>query len=67
MTELFGRFPKRFYEGYATVRPIDEGYSLRCHVYQLYHVLNHALLFGGSYIPQAKELMQTIMQSASDK
>ena len=56
MTELFGRFPKKFYDGYQSVRMIDDDYPLRRPVYQLYHLLNHALLFGGSYIPQAENL-----------
>lgn len=57
MTELFGRFPKKFYDGYQSVCQIDSGYRERRDIYQLYHVLNHALLFAGSYVQQADSLI----------
>lgn len=57
MTELFGRFPKKFYDGYESVNSSADNHEQRKPVYQLYHLLNHALLFGGSYIPQAESLM----------
>ena len=60
MTELFGRFPQRFYDGYQSVRDISNGYEQRRPVYQLYHLLNHARQFGGSYIQQASNLMAQI-------
>lgn len=60
MTELFGRFPKKFYDGYESINPLSANYEKRRPVYQLYHLLNHALLFGGSYIPQAEALMAKI-------
>ena len=46
MTELFGGFPREFYEAYG---PLDEGYARRKHLYNLYHLLNHLNLFGGGY------------------
>jgi len=53
MTELFGRFPQKFYQGYQSVRPLAAEYNRRMPLYQLYHLLNHALLFGGGYLSQA--------------
>lgn len=50
MTELFGRFPTAFYNAYSTVNPIDPGYKDRRDLYNLYHLLNHLNLFGGSYL-----------------
>ncbi|WP_404840969.1 fructosamine kinase family protein [Alteromonas sp. KUL42] len=29
-------------------------------MYQLYHILNHGLLFGAHYIAQAKQIISTI-------
>ena len=58
MTELFGRFPEAFYKGYQSVRSIDDGYAMRRPVYQLYHVLNHAVLFGNHYMDQAREIIK---------
>ena len=50
MTELFGGFGADFYEAYGEAWPLDEGYAVRRDLYQLYHVLNHLNLFGGSYL-----------------
>ena len=49
MTELFGGFPREFYEAYNTAYPVDPGYEKRKHLYNLYHLLNHLNLFGGGY------------------
>ena len=54
MTELFGRFPKKFYQGYESLLPLDEEDQRRLPLYQLYHLLNHALLFGAGYISQSE-------------
>jgi fructosamine-3-kinase len=51
MTELFGGFPRAFYEGYG---PLDPGYERRKHLYNLYHLLNHLNLFGGGYRGQVE-------------
>ena len=60
MTELFGRFPEHFYQGYADMWPIDVDYQYRKPIYQLYHVLNHALLFGGHYLDSAKITLKNL-------
>ncbi len=49
MTELFGGFPEAFYRSYQQNYPLDPGYKMRKPLYQLYHLLNHLNLFGGSY------------------
>ncbi len=46
MTELFGGFGADFYAAYRTAWPLDAGYATRRDLYNLYHVLNHANLFG---------------------
>ena len=61
MTELFGGFPPRFYSAYRDAWPLDPGYSVRKHLYNLYHVLNHLNLFGGGYRAQAEELMDRLL------
>lgn len=60
MTELFGRFPDSFYHGYDEVWPIEHEYQYRKPIYQLYHVLNHALLFGGQYLDSAKLTLKNL-------
>lgn len=61
MTELFGGFPARFYAAYETVRPRAAGHAVRREVYNLYHVLNHALLFGGGYGQRARRMIDGLL------
>jgi fructosamine-3-kinase len=61
MTELFGGFPREFYAAYAQAWPLDPGYSTRKDLYNLYHVLNHANLFGGSYASQAARMITRLL------
>jgi fructosamine-3-kinase len=63
MTELFGGFPRAFYEGYAEIAPRDAGYAKRRDLYNLYHVLNHANLFGGGYAAQAERMMSRLLDA----
>lgn len=60
MTELFGRFPDSFYQGYDDIWPLAADYQYRKPIYQLYHVLNHALLFGGHYLDSAKITLRNL-------
>lgn len=60
MTELFSRFPESFYQGYADIWPLEDDYQFRKPIYQLYHVLNHALLFGGHYLDSAKITLKNL-------
>ncbi|MGF1724009.1 fructosamine kinase family protein [Photobacterium nomapromontoriensis] len=60
LTELFGGFPQSFYDGYQSVWPLDEAYQQRKDLYNLYHVLNHCNLYGGSYIIQAKHILEKL-------
>jgi fructosamine-3-kinase len=61
MTELFGGFPRAFYAGYTAVYPLPAGYEQRKTVYNLYHLLNHYNLFGGSYEGQANRAIAAIL------
>lgn len=61
MTELFGGFPQSFYVSYRAEYPLDAGYATRKHLYNLYHVLNHLNLFGGSYGAQAERMIEQLL------
>lgn len=61
MTELFGGFDQAFHAGYRAAWPLDQGYGARKGLYNLYHVLNHANLFGGGYVRQAESMMQRLL------
>lgn len=61
MSELFGGFPARFHAAYREACPLDPGYEVRKTLYNLYHILNHANLFGGSYAAQAGHMMDRLL------
>ena len=53
MMKLFGGFSLHVWKAYQEEFPLPEGWQQRIRLYQLYHVLNHYLLFGVSYGKQA--------------
>ena len=61
MTEMFGRLPKKFYSAYQEAFPIQPGYIKRKEIYNLYHLLNHYNLFGGSYLEQADQTVRSFL------
>ncbi|TKB43354.1 fructosamine kinase family protein [Thalassotalea mangrovi] len=64
MTELFGRFPESFYHGYQGVSPLRKNYPNRKLIYNAYHIFNHANLFAGIYLEQAKDIIAKIYKIA---
>lgn len=64
MARLFGGFRQTFFEAYESVRPSEAGEDERILVYQLYHLLNHYNLFGGSYLDQCIKQIGKIMAAA---
>ena len=63
MMELFGGFSAACFEAYEQRLPVDPGYRERRQLYQLYHLLNHANLFGGGYIQRSLALMEELNQA----
>ncbi len=61
MTELFGGFPREFYQAYEDGWPLEEGYQRRKHLYNLYHLLNHLNLFGGGYLAQVESTLRLLL------
>ncbi|MFG0259738.1 MAG: fructosamine kinase family protein [Phycisphaerales bacterium JB041] len=52
---LFSTFGEAFFDRYHELRPIREGFfETRRHVYNLYPLLIHAILFGGGYARQVE-------------
>ena len=62
MTELFGRFPAAFYDAYNAANPLASGYAQRKIFYNLYHIINHFNLFGGSYQSQANRMIDQVLK-----
>ena len=56
LMQLFGGFSHQIWEAYQDEFPLPEDWQKRISLYQLYHLLNHFLLFGGSYGRQALEI-----------
>lgn len=64
MTTLFGAFPSEFYLAYESAWSLDAGHRERRDLYNLYHVLNHLNLFGGSYLRQAQKMVDGLLAVA---
>jgi fructosamine-3-kinase len=56
MMKLFGGFSSAVWDAYQEEYALQDGWQQRIRLYQLYHVLNHQLLFGVSYRNQALEI-----------
>jgi protein-ribulosamine 3-kinase len=61
MTRLFGGFGNAFYQAYEGATPPAAGEPVRRDLYNLYHVLNHANLFGAGYARQARESIDRLL------
>ena len=61
MTRLFGNFRNEFYENYHKIIPQKKGVEKRTIIYNFYHVLNHANMFGGSYFHQVQSYIKKIL------
>lgn len=57
MTLLFGGFAVQFYSAYAESGSLAPGWRERVPLYNLYHLLNHLLLFGATYHAQIRETL----------
>jgi fructosamine-3-kinase len=62
MARLFGGFPVAFFEGYEQAWPLPAGHRQRVILYNLYHLINHANLFGGSYWQQSAASIQALLR-----
>ena len=60
MTRLFGGFGEAFRSGYREVLPDAPGSDCRVEIYNLYHLINHANLFGGSYLSQCRASLRDL-------
>ena len=57
MTKLFGGFENEFYVSYHKAFPLQPGYEKRVDLYNLYPLLVHVNLFGGSYKNQVENIL----------
>ncbi len=62
MAELFGGFGRRFQDAYDEAWPRVEGYrEVRRPIYQLYYLLVHVVLFGGSYLAGCRNAVDSAL------
>ncbi len=57
MMRLFGGFDQAIFDYIDDKMPLDKGYEDRLRFYQLYYVLVHVNIFGGSYSHSVKEII----------
>jgi fructosamine-3-kinase len=56
MLDLFGTIPARTAAAYDEAFPLADGWRNRIPLWQLFPLLVHAVLFGGSYVERSREL-----------
>lgn len=59
MTRLFGGFETEFYASYENTFPLEPGYQTRVDLYNLYPLLVHVNLFGGSYVHSVESILRS--------
>jgi protein-ribulosamine 3-kinase len=58
MTTLFGGFDAAFYSEYENHSDVDRQWRTRADIYNLYHLLNHLVLFGSGYLGAVRRITQ---------
>jgi len=58
MTKLFGGFDEAFYQAYHEAYPFEHGWEERIEVANLYPLMAHVNLFGGSYVSEVVALLR---------
>lgn len=59
MTTLFGGFADAFYSEYQNHAGIDARWRERVDIYNLYHLLNHLVLFGEGYYASVSRILKS--------
>jgi len=61
MTYVFGGFDPDFYASYQNAYPLDDGFVVRKHLYNVYHIINHLNMFGDGYHGQAINMFEHVL------
>jgi fructosamine-3-kinase len=64
MMRLFGGFESRAFDAYAEAHPLAPGAQQRISLYQIYPILVHVCLFGGSYVERLRKVVQSALDAA---
>ena len=60
MLALFGQVPARTLSSYDEAHPLADGWRERVGLWQLFPLLVHAVLFGGGYVAQSRDLARRL-------
>ncbi len=60
MMTFFGGFSDRVYAAYEEAWPLPPGWRERNEIYRLWHVANHATLFGGGYVADTAAIVRRL-------
>lgn len=60
IAKMFGGFVPAFFSAYHELIPKSSGFEERQQLYQLYHYLNHYVIFGGSYRPACLSIFDAL-------
>jgi fructosamine-3-kinase len=60
MMRLFGGFAPRVFSAYAEAFPLAPGHEARAPLYQLYFLMVHVNLFGGSYVASVEHALARV-------
>ncbi|KAI9512538.1 fructosamine kinase PKL/CAK/FruK [Russula earlei] len=66
IARIFGGIPRSFFQEYHKHMPKTEPteqYELRGDLYELFHYLNHTVLFGGGYAHSAQRKMEKLLRA----
>ncbi len=61
MMRLFGGFGPRVFAAYDEAYPLSPGHEERVPLYQLYFLMAHVNLFGGSYVPSVEVALEQLV------
>jgi fructosamine-3-kinase len=61
MLPLHPEQPPQIYDGYQSISPLPSDFLERQPVYQLYTLLNRAILFGGQHLVTAQKALDAVL------
>ncbi|GBM53724.1 Fructosamine-3-kinase [Araneus ventricosus] len=63
IADMFGGFPRSFYNAYHNILPKEANFDKRKDLYKLFHCLNHWNHFGGGYRSSSLSIMRRLLKN----
>ncbi|GFR28714.1 ketosamine-3-kinase [Trichonephila clavata] len=64
IADMFGGFPRSFYNSYHNIIPKQQNFDKRKDLYKLFHCLNHWNHFGGGYRSSSLSIMKRLLKNS---